>query len=468
MKKSISLKLKTVLIVAALVTIVITIFVGYQYFRQRKELEETIESQITTNDLMIFKIINLHVDDRQKTVNTALNLAHSIFYKGGGIIENKSNKLDIIATNQLTKKQHHVKVNSWMLDGIELHSSFSMVDTIKELSVETVTIFQKIDEGYLRISTNVMKLDGTRAIGTFIPNDSPVIKKIESGETYVGRAYVVNAWYLTAYEPIIIDGEIKGILYVGVKEKDFDEIGGFFVNKGFETGQSFLVGENGRVLVKKEIVGENIQDEDYFLELKNNESLNGHFEYMDKNGVNKLLFYRYNEKVKAYIIFTVESKEFYAPLRKLFWSSLIGGLLRIIIISVFLILFLTNQIFKPIEKIIILMKKISKKEIGFTIENSRTDEIGELYDSMNEINVNFKEILLKISTSSSSFIEASKQLALISLSISESSNEQSATTEEVSSSMEEIIATVQSNTDKSENTNEISSNAAKKCCKIKI
>ena len=68
---------------------------------------------------------------------------------------------------------------------------------------------------------NVEKLDGSRAIGTYIPavspdgTPNPVVSSILRGETFNGRAYVVNAWYVTAYEPILDENqEVVGILYV--------------------------------------------------------------------------------------------------------------------------------------------------------------------------------------------------------------------------------------------------------------
>ena len=85
-----------------------------------------------------------------------------------------------------------------------------MVDKVKELVGGTCTIFQRMNaEGdMLRVATNVEKLDGTRAIGTYIPHTNPdgranpVIAAVLRGETFTGRAYVVNAWYVTAYQPI--------------------------------------------------------------------------------------------------------------------------------------------------------------------------------------------------------------------------------------------------------------------------
>ena len=83
--------------------------------------------------------------------------------------------------------------------------------------IETVTIFQ--DD--LRISTNVSKEDGCRAVGTRL---SEVVYQevLERGGTWADRAFVFNDWYLTAYEPIRDpDGQIIGALYVGLLEAPF-------------------------------------------------------------------------------------------------------------------------------------------------------------------------------------------------------------------------------------------------------
>jgi len=90
----------------------------------------------------------------------------------------------------------------------------------KRKDMGTVTIFQ----GDLRISTNVLDQDGERAIGTRVSrevNDSV----LGQGKPWVRRAFVVNDWYRTAYEPIRdIDRNIIGMLYVGLLEKKFVDL----------------------------------------------------------------------------------------------------------------------------------------------------------------------------------------------------------------------------------------------------
>lgn len=97
-----------------------------------------------------------------------------------------------------------------------LNKDCSLVDKVKKTTKDTATIFL---DG-LRISTNVEEND-KRAIGTFV-SEEVYNKVIKDGETYYGRAFVVNDWYLTAYEPIKnSDNDIIGMLYVGIPEKPF-------------------------------------------------------------------------------------------------------------------------------------------------------------------------------------------------------------------------------------------------------
>jgi two-component system NtrC family sensor kinase len=90
----------------------------------------------------------------------------------------------------------------------------------KDKDIGTATIFQ--DD--VRISTNVSNEDGTRAIGTRIAEDV-YDRVVVNGEQYVGRAYVVNDWYIAAYEPIrSYSGDIIGLLYVGILEQKYTDI----------------------------------------------------------------------------------------------------------------------------------------------------------------------------------------------------------------------------------------------------
>jgi two-component system, NtrC family, sensor kinase len=114
--------------------------------------------------------------------------------------------------------------------GSLLNRNYKIVDKVKETvyrglkykgkDIGTATIFQ----GDLRISTNVLRADGSRAIGTRVSKevyDQVLVK----GLPWINRAFVVNNWYISAYEPIRdIEGGIIGILYVGILEQKFADM----------------------------------------------------------------------------------------------------------------------------------------------------------------------------------------------------------------------------------------------------
>ena len=108
-----------------------------------------------------------------------------------------------------------------------LNRNYEIVDRIKNIvfkdakykgkEIGTATIFLND----LRISTNVMDKEGNRAIGTRVSAEvyEQVIGK---GLPWIKRAFVVDDWYITAYEPIQdVEKKIVGILYVGMRESKY-------------------------------------------------------------------------------------------------------------------------------------------------------------------------------------------------------------------------------------------------------
>jgi len=101
------------------------------------------------------------------------------------------------------------------------NNDFTLVDHVKEVAgVDTVTIFF----GDLRVSTNVMTVEGERAVGTRVSQEVYDVV-LDQGRDYVGRAYVVNEWFITRYEPLHDHkGQVVGSLYVGARESAFQSL----------------------------------------------------------------------------------------------------------------------------------------------------------------------------------------------------------------------------------------------------
>jgi len=111
--------------------------------------------------------------------------------------------------------------------GVLLNRNYEIVDRIKNIvfkdvkykgkEIGTATIFL----GDLRISTNVMDKEGNRAIGTRAMKEVQELV-LGKGTPWIHRAFVVDDWYITAYEPILdIQDKIVGMLYVGMMENKY-------------------------------------------------------------------------------------------------------------------------------------------------------------------------------------------------------------------------------------------------------
>ena len=111
-------------------------------------------------------------------------------------------------------------INGHLTDahGTVLDGNFDLVDRIKAIAGGTATLFR----GDVRVSTNVIKPDGTRAVGTRLVAGAPHDAVFKAHRTYRGQASILGIPYFTAYDPIrAVDGTVIGILYVGLKRSEY-------------------------------------------------------------------------------------------------------------------------------------------------------------------------------------------------------------------------------------------------------
>ncbi|WP_454914676.1 sensor histidine kinase [Xanthobacter sediminis] len=114
-----------------------------------------------------------------------------------------------------------------LVGGVLLNGNLDFIDTINDLvygrgalpagSEGTATLF--LDD--VRISTNVRLFEGKRALGTRVSGEVRAAV-LGEGRVWHDRAFVVNDWYISAYEPILDSaGQRVGMLYVGFLEAPF-------------------------------------------------------------------------------------------------------------------------------------------------------------------------------------------------------------------------------------------------------
>ncbi|SIQ27162.1 methyl-accepting chemotaxis protein [Rhizobium sp. RU33A] len=102
-----------------------------------------------------------------------------------------------------------------------------MIDVIGRMTGQTATIFAWDAESkdFWRRTTNIIKPDGNRAVGTALGQTGAVYPYSVKGEVYRGEAVILETPYYTIYQPIFSPaGDVLGILYAGVRKADINSI----------------------------------------------------------------------------------------------------------------------------------------------------------------------------------------------------------------------------------------------------
>ena len=264
------------LVIGIVLTMTPLVIVGVLVYRQNLRMQGVAAAESTKlayADLDhiaegVYNMCQAQQELLQQKVQSDLHLARSYMDRLGEVTLDEEETVTWQAVNQYTKQSRNLalpKMNlgeEWLGQYSTMAERSLVVDDVRDAVGGTATIFQRMSDAgdMLRVCTNVEKTDGTRAIGTFIPainpdgKPNPVIATVLAGNTFVGRAYVVNKWYITAYEPIRSgSGEIIGVLYVGVPQESVMALRNRIMEVQVgQTGYIYVLDSAGHYVISKD------------------------------------------------------------------------------------------------------------------------------------------------------------------------------------------------------------------------
>jgi methyl-accepting chemotaxis protein len=270
------LKLRTkIILLGVFATILPMLIIGIVVTRENIAMrdastEESIKLATTDLDHIaegVYRLCETQNDVLTKALTSYLNVAREITEDLGGISFVKE-MVSWNAVNQYTQDSVELKLpkmlvgDTWFGKIQETGTAVPVVDRVKSLAEDvTCTVFQRMNASgdMLRAATNVIKADGTRAIGTYIPRTNPdgkanpVVSKVLKGRTFSGRAFVVDRWYLTTYEPIYNSAKnIVGMLYVGIPQESVKSLRqAIYDIKIGTSGYLWVLDSQGRYVISK-------------------------------------------------------------------------------------------------------------------------------------------------------------------------------------------------------------------------
>lgn len=144
---------------------------------------------------------------------------------------------------------------------------------------------------------------------------------------------------------------------------------------------------------------------------------------------------------------------------------IIIGLVLILIVIPFA-LSIRRSILNPLKEAKDQVFKVAKGDLAQDISAKYKDEIGELQNALSEMVDKLRNVINTVVGGSKQIASVSEQVSSSSQQLSQGSSEQASSVEEVSSSMEEMASNIQQNTDNSNKTESIATNAAKEMEKM--
>lgn len=442
------MKLKNkIILISILPVFTIILIVLAITFTQKAHVQESVGEEIdqlvrleaskATED--VYLMLKAMQESLEQSMKYALISARDIYTRQGKTNFDEADMVKWKAINQYTKNQTQIDLprmlvgDQWLEKNNNINVTTPVVDEIMRLTGATATIFQRMNEAgdMLRVATNVEKLDGTRAIGTYIPRTNPdgtpnpVIDTIMRGETFYGRAFVVNAWYITAYEPIFNnDGEIAGVLYVGIKQENVTSLRTGI--KGMSIGESgsvTILGATGRdkgryilsqnatlegtnILDKKDAEGKNYGEEIVVaaLEMSTHQGDDIPVKFLDytihkDDGdiAHQVLAVGYYKPWDWVIVSDFLKEDFIASQQRVagFLETMVYWIAGIAILMTFIAivvgLWMANGIVRPINGAVTLATQIANGDFSQRLNLSQQDEVGQLGNALDMMSDNLSE-----------------------------------------------------------------------------
>ena len=452
-------------------------------------LDKVIDAQVRNDLALITKdvlaLCRTQNDSVQQTLQADLNVARDVLQRAGAVgLSRKTIVWD--AKNEVTGAKSQITLpqlligETWPGQVTDINVHVPVVDDTVKMVGATCTIFQRMNDSgdMLRVATTVVEKDGTRAIGTYIPSvnpdgsQNPLVATVLGGKTYLGRALLVDSWYITAYEPLRDPkGSLIGMLYVGVKQENIASLR--------QAIEAIAIGKSGYVYVlggtgdKKGVYiisksgsrdGENIWE---------SKDANGRFFIQDivngalaaKNGEVVFVDYPWKNTGETMPRIKTAAVAYFAPwdwvigagayadeagqakieasasLNQLVLLALVTGI-AVTVLAIILALVTGTSIARSIAKILGAAQRMAEGDLSQQVGVKSRDEMGDLTVTFNLMTSKLNAMMRQVLDSSNQVASSSEEITASAQKLAEGAQNQASTLEETSASVEELTASV--------------------------
>ncbi|OGV55729.1 MAG: hypothetical protein A2017_03345, partial [Lentisphaerae bacterium GWF2_44_16] len=483
-----TIKSKLVSVGVAFTTVPLILFALIVYYQNTKieeityvEVKNQALSDLNHIVIGIYNMISSQQEILEKNVDANLNVAHDLLNLLGKV-SFSDQKIQWEAKNQFNGDIVNITLPQFKIGSscIEknwgLNKETILVDHITKLLGGTCTIFQVMDKSgdMLRVATNIQDKNAKRTISTYIPainpdgKPNPVISTVMKGKRYTGRAFVIDAWYIAAYEPLYDNNKnIIGMLYFGVKEESAASIRKQIMDILIgQTGYVFVIDSQGKYLISQngKRDGEPIweaksSDGKYFIQemistahkLKDRQT--AEIRYLWKNPKDpkprmKIVTFSYYAQWDWIIGAGSYENEVFSSLEKISTLSrktnfiMLGISALFILVSVIFYIMFSTSISNSIKNVMNLASAMANGDMTQRLQIRSNDEIADMSKSLNKTCEQLSSVIGDIQKNSETLASSSEEVSAISAELASSSEQMTSQATTITGATEAMSANI--------------------------
>jgi len=324
--------------------------------------------------------------------------------------------------------------------------SFGIVDRVKQEMGSTATLFAWDGENFVRVTTNVLKPDGSRAVGTVLDPSGKAFAALRAGQPYEGVVDILGTPYITSYAPMNdAEGKLAGAWYVGYRLDSIDALGkGIEDSRVLEHGFVALLKPNGEVIFH----GRQISDAALDALRQDHNGWTMHETAFPAWGYSVLVAYPNLD------VFKLELKILSLPAA--------GTVLMVAVILLVQLMTLRRLVIRPVCD---LTDHLKSANLNTLLDARQNDEIGALAESFNQYVLRLRQTLFKVRNGSMAASDKSNEIRSISHTAVTRMAEQRHSAEATAAAVEQLardIAAISNHTDDASRQAKAAADAARK------
>ena len=364
-----SILVKVSATIAVVLAVCMACFVFYTSHVLEREIKDGVVTTVKQNVALAMDTVELFNDDNYKNAVFSMHILKeslgNIRTNGQTIKTENDNAVELISEKM----------------GI-LNNDHEISDKIKKLTNGGVpTIFAKSGNDFVAVSTSLLLDDGSRALGAL---NKTIYPKMMNKETYIGAINIFGRNYMCVYEPVIQDGEVVAVLFIG-----YDFTNGLEDLK--KTFASMKLGEHGYFSIfntktnkfdihpnqaGKELSGELKATMDNITKEREGAKL------VVADGVERIAAFKPFDKLDWILLGSAITDDFLTPLKVVSKNFIIASIivtLLLIIVSIFL---LKKLVANPIDRLGANLNAITS-DFTLKIPIYGKDEIAKISNDIN-------------------------------------------------------------------------------------